>query len=187
VTKTQGDVRACLNTLQFIRRRAVRVTAALVASAQVGQKDIEMNLLDICSSALAYPEKALGTMSAAGAGDDSERVLQTMYDNVLSVPLAGGISRAVDMYDWLALADFTSTAMRRGNAFTLQRYTSIAAAGVAQCATGGSRPRITVSKADWELRQRIAGAEHVANAALAAVPPNLRPFLTAQSVRVSVS
>lgn len=38
VDATGGDVRSCLNTLQFVRRRAHRVTAAALSAAAVGHK-----------------------------------------------------------------------------------------------------------------------------------------------------
>lgn len=45
--KTSNDIRSCLNTLQFLSRRANKITVKLVAELNVGQKDMEKSIFTI--------------------------------------------------------------------------------------------------------------------------------------------
>mmetsp|Transcript_46222 Transcript_46222/g.76990 ORF Transcript_46222/g.76990 Transcript_46222/m.76990 type:complete len:1050 (-) Transcript_46222:217-3366(-) len=62
---TECDVRSCLNTLQFLKRRGNRrVNEAIIRSMALGQKDINKSLFSIWTSIFEMPRKRNTPMTA---------------------------------------------------------------------------------------------------------------------------
>lgn len=184
MTKTDSDLRSCLNTLQFIRRRAARVTATLVANAQVGQKDVERGLTDICADVLRESRAPLRRLTEVGVGEDVDRLLSCMHEHYLGLMSVTKLDAAAAAADWLEVQDFTNTAAWRNNAMQLLKFATPAIAAVALAASAPHvDPRsLKFPKKDWEARQRMQDGERVCADALKAMPPQFRPFYSRQTV-----
>lgn len=87
VDLTDGDVRSCLNTLQFIKSRTSEVTEKVVRTAAVGMKDGGASLHDVWQNLFVPVSAKAMRKQGVAPGADSKYVGK----------LAGIISSAGDM------------------------------------------------------------------------------------------
>lgn len=45
--KTEGDIRACLNTLQFLSARSKRISSEAIEQSRIGNKDFKQSVFNI--------------------------------------------------------------------------------------------------------------------------------------------
>ncbi|CAN0373232.1 unnamed protein product, partial [Laminaria digitata] len=170
------DVRSCLNTLQFVARRAAsaagvrNASAALLTAVAEGVKDERRDLFEVLRS--VFTRKKSGTkrrLFLAGEGgsggvymaerkeadvyeevqafNDHGKVLSGVHENFLGIRYNDPtLSKAAAAMDWLEMADLMDARTSRTQDYSFSRYAPLAAAGVHYLCRSDQRAAISQPK-----------------------------------------
>ncbi|KAK9809883.1 hypothetical protein WJX72_001010 [[Myrmecia] bisecta] len=165
--RTEGDVRSCLNTLQFLARRTRRVRLAHIQALQIGQKDMSKGAFTVWQELFQKRAKR-GHSGVASTVDETNRLftlLQDFGDNDLI--LAGQhenvanacyhdthMQRTAAILHHFETADtFTRMCHRRGE-FGLLKYVPACLLAVRSLAAGPERVMLQWPRASGEAHRR---------------------------------
>ena len=88
--KTDNDIRSCLSTLQFFRKRGQQLRTSDVASAAVGSKDATRSLFSVWESLFTVPRPGKVGVDSTGLGGEQADSLPARYKNVLAMLYSSG-------------------------------------------------------------------------------------------------
>eukprot|EP00891_Asterochloris_glomerata_P002587 jgi/Astpho2/2587/Aster-04292 len=171
--KTECDVRACLNTLQFLARRLRPITTADIHRLQVGQKDVSKGAFAIwqellvskvpsgrtAASPAAQLQQRLGMLQDFG---DSELVMAGLHENVYRTRyMDTQLRRTAAIADLLGASDrFAAMTHRRGE-WALVKYQPACALLLRSLAAGPDRLQL-----QWPQAGAAAARQHAARQTL---------------------
>ncbi|TYJ55605.1 hypothetical protein B9479_003755 [Cryptococcus floricola] len=191
---TSGDVRSCLNTLQFIKSRSNAVTEEIVRATSLGLKDTSTTLHSAWS-ALFIP---LPAKKRRAQGIDSERYLPRLipiiqscgeYDKVAQgvfehyphlKPLDGTLGNVGSVLDWVAFTDRLQGRIGAEQAWDLMGYVpwSLGAWFPHMAAQANSAKPAEYPKADYEAYQNRTANELVTSQFTTLLPPVYRTLFS---------
>ncbi|KAI0302221.1 P-loop containing nucleoside triphosphate hydrolase protein [Russula brevipes] len=156
-----GDLRSCLNTLQFIKARCSDVTEQLIRSATAGMKEADANYLSVLTDLFCPMSKKRVKERGLGEVDESK------YVERLSHAL-----EATGTLDRVALGCFEHYANLHRHDASFARYTKANEWLVAYDVLSGSMrnereygerggPRVERPKADWECHVQTRASEEI--------------------------
>ncbi|KIR51748.1 chromosome transmission fidelity protein 18 [Cryptococcus gattii Ru294] len=196
VEMTSGDVRSCLNTLQFIKSRSPVVTEEAIRATSLGLKDTSTTL-QTAWKALFVP-LAAKKRRAQGNIDDTRylpRIIPIInscgeYDKLLLgafehypnlKPLDGTMKNLTKVHEWLAFSDRLQARVTSEQEWELLGYIpwGVGAWYPHLASQGNSSKPTDYPKADYEAYQTRSSNEEVARAFMNVLPPILRSmFIT---------
>jgi chromosome transmission fidelity protein 18 len=88
--KTDNDIRSCLSTLQFFRKRGKQLRASDVAGASVGAKDASRSLFSVWESLFTMPRPEKVNPEEQGAGSELANSVPARYRNILGILYSSG-------------------------------------------------------------------------------------------------
>ncbi|KAK4688524.1 chromosome transmission fidelity protein 18, partial [Tremellales sp. Uapishka_1] len=196
VEVTKGDVRSCLNTLQFIKSKSKVVTDDAIKSSSVGIKDSGSSLQSVWNS-LSIPIGAKQRRKTAAIDDgryvnrltfeiqacgDYDKVVQGLFEHYPNLkPLDATLSNVNKMLDWLEYYDRISTKVNENQDYELMAYLPYSMVPwYSHFAAPANNAKPTEwPKADYECYQtRTANTEIMTNMKNL-TPPVLRSLFTA--------
>ncbi|OWT35579.1 chromosome transmission fidelity protein 18 [Cryptococcus neoformans Bt1] len=195
VEMTSGDVRSCLNTLQFIKSRSVVVTEEAIRATSLGLKDTSTTL-QTAWNALFIP-LAAKKRRAQGSIDDTRylsRIISIInscgeYDKLLLgafehypnlKPLDGTMKNLTKVHEWLAFSDRLQARVTSEQEWELLGYMpwGVGAWYPHLASQANSSKPTEYPKIDYEAYQTRVSNEEVATAFKNVLPPILRSMFT---------
>ncbi|KIY50839.1 P-loop containing nucleoside triphosphate hydrolase protein [Fistulina hepatica ATCC 64428] len=171
VSVARGDLRGCLNTLQFIKSRNGKVTEAIIRRATVGMKEAESSIGSVLNSLFCHLSKkraaelglteeeesryvarlsrevdASGKESSVAVGCFAQYARLRQYDATFS--------RYEKANAWLVAFDTLSAAMYTDGDFALSSYLSYMLVPFYALFQERGASRIERNQDDWECLQR---------------------------------
>ncbi|TXT07460.1 hypothetical protein VHUM_03180 [Vanrija humicola] len=196
VELTTGDVRSCLNTLQFIKSRSSVVTTEAIKASSVGTKD-SGTTLNTAWNGLFVPLAAKQRRKVIGAIDDGryadrlafmvqacgeyDRLVQGCFEHYPNLkPLDPSFRNICRLHDWVAYYDRLSGKVAENMEFELMAYLPYAVVPWhSHFAAPGNASRPTEwPKADYESYQARLANEEVTLSLKSALPPVLRSLFS---------
>ncbi|GAA5965764.1 hypothetical protein JCM8115_000918 [Rhodotorula mucilaginosa] len=144
VEVAEGDLRSCLNTLQFIKRNGSTVDAEAIRSSALGQKDTGTSSSQVLNRIFKKPPRKRGAPGVSGVGVDEryvarivrdvqtsgeyEKISQGCFENYLTASgtNAEALPRIVDALDWIWLYDQLDHRLRSEREYELLAYVPFA-------------------------------------------------------------
>uniref|UniRef100_A0A673KJX4 Chromosome transmission fidelity protein 18 homolog n=1 Tax=Sinocyclocheilus rhinocerous TaxID=307959 RepID=A0A673KJX4_9TELE len=195
--KTDNDIRACINTLQFLHRRGQKhLDQRSVNSISVGLKDQNKGLFSVWQEIFQLPRlkrkriggDTFGGFDEAGPKDgaqrlqhilhlvssngEHEKLTQGLYDNFLSMKLKDpGMLGVCAGLDWMCFSDLLNECVLHGQNYSLMRYFPFLPAAFHHLYAANSVPRINYPHSHYEA---FTKTQHTKNALLAMlndIPP----------------
>ncbi|XP_031419946.1 chromosome transmission fidelity protein 18 homolog [Clupea harengus] len=206
--KTDNDIRACINTLQFLHLRGQKhLDQRAVTSVCVGQKDQNKGLFYAWQEIFQLPRtkrKRIGA-DASGAGEEAwlnegaqrlqhilhivsstgenEKLTQGLYDNFLNMKLKDPSLRGVcEGLEWLCYVDALGDCMIHTQNYSLLRYTPCLPAAFHLLYAHTHTPRIIYPSSHYEALTRTQHMRNAVVAMLAEIPPAVRSRLAITSL-----
>ncbi|KAK8861703.1 hypothetical protein IAR55_002526 [Kwoniella newhampshirensis] len=196
VDVTSGDVRSCLNTLQFIKSKSSAVTDEAIRSSSVGLKDSGTTLQSVWNS-LFIPLAAKQRRKTSGIDDgryvdrlsfavqacgDYDKVVQGCFEHYPNLkPIDASLGNLCKVHDWLGYYDRLATKVGEGQEWDLMGYVPFAiTAWYSHLAAPANNAKPTEwPKADYECYQARVVNEEIATNLKNLIPPIMRSlFLT---------
>ncbi|MCJ8747698.1 hypothetical protein PDJAM_G00156220 [Pangasius djambal] len=198
--KTDNDIRACINTLQFLHGRGQRqLDQRVVNSMSVGLKDQNKGLFSVWQEIFQLPRlkrkriggDPFGGFEEAGLKDSSQRLqrilhlasssgeheklTQGLYDNFLSMKLKDpSLTGVCSGLDWLCFSDLVNECVLHGQNYSLMRYLPFLPAAFHHLFAANSVPRITYPSSHYESFTKTQHTKNALVAMLAEIPPSIR-------------
>ncbi|KAJ7047115.1 P-loop containing nucleoside triphosphate hydrolase protein [Mycena alexandri] len=174
----RGDLRGCLNTLQFIKSRNQEVTEAVIRGATVGMKEADTSLISVLNSlftpltrkrvkelALTEAEelKYVGRLSREidGCGRENSIAVGCFAHYVTLRQHDANFSRYEQANEWLITFDLLSAAMYSDGDFALSPYLPYTLVPFYHLFKERGAPRVERSQADWECLVQTRANEEI--------------------------
>ncbi|XP_034155813.2 chromosome transmission fidelity protein 18 homolog isoform X2 [Pangasianodon hypophthalmus] len=198
--KTDNDIRACINTLQFLHGRGQRqLDQRVVNSMSIGLKDQNKGLFSVWQEIFQLPRlkrkriggDPFGGFEEAGLKDRSQRLqhilhlasssgeheklTQGLYDNFLSMKLKDpSLTGVCSGMDWLCFSDLVNECVLHGQNYSLMRYLPFLPAAFHHLFAANSVPRISYPNSHYESLTKTQHTKNALVAMLAEIPPSIR-------------
>ncbi|XP_030636662.1 chromosome transmission fidelity protein 18 homolog [Chanos chanos] len=198
--KTDNDIRACINTLQFLHGRGQKqLDQRTVSSMTVGLKDQNKGLFSVWQEIFQLPRlkrKRIGAdpyiglveaglkegaqrlqniLHLASSNGEHEKVSQGLYDNFLSMKMKDpNMSAVCSGLDWLCFSDLLNECVMHGQNYSLMRYLPFLPAAFHFLYASNSVPRINYPNSQYEALTRTQHTKNAMVAMLAEIPPAVR-------------
>lgn len=196
VALTGGDIRSCLNTLQFVKSRSPVVTMEDIKASSVGAKDTGTTLQTAWNALLIpmaakqrrkelgidngrYVDRLAFTVQACGEHD---RIVQGCFEHYPQLkPLDASFANICKLHDWLGYYDHVSGHIGETMQFELMGYLTYAVIpwhSHFAAPSNASRPT-EWPKQDYEAYQTRVTNEEIAKTAKSGLPATLRSLFSA--------
>eukprot|EP00043_Microstomoeca_roanoka_P014073 m.138608 g.138608 ORF g.138608 m.138608 type:complete len:933 (+) comp15918_c0_seq3:100-2898(+) len=148
---TDGDIRSCISTLQFLAQNSKQVTLRDLKNTSVGRKDKVINVRAVWTEVFRLPtsrtkQSSLLALSTAATGSggyriarirplieangEYEKIMFGLFENFLSIKgttsFDPDFKKTMVVHDWLHFFQEMQLAVQREQQFTLLRYCSYA-------------------------------------------------------------
>eukprot|EP01012_Entosiphon_sulcatum_P016068 TRINITY_DN21015_c0_g1_i2.p1 TRINITY_DN21015_c0_g1~~TRINITY_DN21015_c0_g1_i2.p1 ORF type:complete len:722 (+),score=110.61 TRINITY_DN21015_c0_g1_i2:25-2166(+) len=210
-TLADGDVRSCLNTLQFLKQKNLKVTTKGVAQANVGAKDhvralfpLWHDILHRLSDKAAYLRR-LPRVQPANEGKrlpmgkmdpgfeyvlaqiskytEHDKVIEGVFHHYLSTGYTDiNLKRTADCVDWLAWSEELGHRADWGGAFGLRKYLPYCAAQAHLRCSSTRAPKLEYPRMIQNCRQMQLSAREALQGLLAGFAAPLQPYYTLKSL-----
>ncbi|KAJ7157004.1 P-loop containing nucleoside triphosphate hydrolase protein [Mycena crocata] len=174
----RGDLRGCLNTLQFIKSRNQEVTEAVIRGATVGMKEADSSLVSVLNSLftpltrkrvkeLALTEveesKYVGRLSREvdGCGRENSIAVGCFAHYATLHQHDANFSRYEKANEWLVTFDLLSAAMYSDGDFALIQYLPYTLVPFYPLFKERGGQRVERNQADWEALVRTRANEEI--------------------------
>ncbi|KAJ7510162.1 P-loop containing nucleoside triphosphate hydrolase protein [Mycena galericulata] len=174
----RGDIRGCLNTLQFIKSRNHDVTEAVIRGATVGMKEADSSMVSVVTSLftpltrkrvkeLALTEveesKYVGRLSREidGCGRESSIAVACFSHYATLHQHDANFSRYEKANEWLVTFDMLSAAMYSDGDFALNQYLPYTLVPFYPLFKERGGQRVERSQVDWESLVRTRANEEI--------------------------
>ncbi|KWU40983.1 P-loop containing nucleoside triphosphate hydrolase protein, partial [Rhodotorula sp. JG-1b] len=207
VEVAEGDLRSCLNTLQFIKRNGSTVDAEAIRSSALGQKDTGTSSSQVLNRIFKKPPRKRGAPGASGVGVDEryvarivrdvqtsgeyEKISQGCFENYLTASgtNAEALPRIVDALDWIWLYDQLDHRLRSEREYELLAYVPFAFVAWYPLFSSQVPNPVELPKTDYEASHfaRVMylhrqAHQEVADAFAGSIPQNLKALFTGTNV-----
>uniref|UniRef100_A0A674NBX3 Chromosome transmission fidelity protein 18 homolog n=1 Tax=Takifugu rubripes TaxID=31033 RepID=A0A674NBX3_TAKRU len=195
--KTDNDIRACINTLQFLYGRGLKqVDVRTIQSVSVGQKDQNKGLFHLWQEIFQLPrtkrkrigegfEEAPGSGSGsqrfhhvfhlASSSGEYEKVSQGLYDNYLSMRIRDpNLQSVCEALEWLSFSDRLNQEILHCQNFSLMRYLPFLSVTFHFLFAHTHVPRITYPHSQHEAFSRLNSSRNALSTMLSDIPACIR-------------
>ncbi|KAK0239840.1 P-loop containing nucleoside triphosphate hydrolase protein [Armillaria nabsnona] len=174
----KGDLRGCINTLQFIKSRREAVTEDIIRKATVGMKEAEMSVISALNDLFSPLSKR--RVKELGMGDEEEsryvgrlsRVVESCgRDSSIAIGCFShyanlrqhdaDFSRYQKANEWLMTFDCFSSAMYTEGEFALSQYLPYTLVPFYPLFQERGGPRVERDQSDWENVQTTKANEEI--------------------------
>ncbi|WWC88031.1 uncharacterized protein L201_002934 [Kwoniella dendrophila CBS 6074] len=195
VDVTSGDVRSCLNTLQFIKSKSSSVTDEAIRSSSVGMKDSGTNLQPVWNTifiplAAKQRRKAIGIDDgryvdrisfAIQSNGEYDKIIQGLFEHYPNVkPIDASLGNLCKVHDWLGYYDKLSSRVSESQEYDLMSYLPYAITpwySLLAAPANNSKPT-EWPKSDYEAYQARIANEEISTSLKNLLPPILRSLFS---------
>ncbi|KAF5331123.1 hypothetical protein D9619_005373 [Psilocybe cf. subviscida] len=178
VTIAQGDLRGCLNTLQFVKTRGEDVTEPVIRKATVGMKEVDSTVISVLNNVFTPLSKkrvrelgmtdeedaryvarlsreidSAGRDSAVASGCFGHYATRRRHD--------ANLDRHEKGINWLTTFDHFSSAMYSDGDFALHQYLPYTLTSFYPLFSERSGEKVERNNADWEHLQTTRSNEEI--------------------------
>ncbi|KAF8211876.1 P-loop containing nucleoside triphosphate hydrolase protein [Mycena galopus ATCC 62051] len=174
----RGDLRGCLNTLQFIKARNQEVTEGIIRGATVGMKEADTSLISVVNSLFtpltrkrvkelglteAEEIKYVGRLSREvdGCGRESSIAVASFAHYATLHQHDANFSRYEKANEWLVTFDLLSAAMYSDGDFALSQYLPYTLVAFYPLFKERGGQRVERSQTDWECTVQTRANEEI--------------------------
>jgi chromosome transmission fidelity protein 18 len=204
--KADNDIRSCLNTLQFLKRRMTEITVSAVQSASIGQKDTQKNLFTLWKDIFQLPTVKKQSMILRRSQKEiskSDRFLYILY-NVMSVGVVDKVLQGVfenypsmryrdpsmkmtsNVLEWMAFQDVVDRIMMSTQNYTLMPYLPFASVAAHIYLASSANAKVHYPHQQYEVIQNIQRSNNIIESLFSDMPPKTRNFMTKRNLTVEI-
>ncbi|KAH8082309.1 P-loop containing nucleoside triphosphate hydrolase protein [Filobasidium floriforme] len=198
---TEGDVRSCLNTLQFIKSRTTEVTEKSVRKTALGLKDGGASLHGVWHNLFVPVTSKKKRQNGMATGEDGkyvgrlaevvmssgdvDRVMQGCFEHYPNLkPIDASIKNVARIHDWIHHYDRLHHRVGKFQEFELMGYMPYAVVPwhTHMAAAANTSRAVDFPKTDYEAFLKSSAIKEIGTALLQSIPANLRTIYNSSSI-----
>lgn len=213
-TNADGDIRSCLNTLQFLHRQGKSVTTTDVAGLGVGQKDLTRGVFDAWTAIFqastvkntAFQKGRTGagpsqgfepipqeqqefynTLSLLQSVGDTELVLGGCHENLLRMPYSDlTMKKTCEALEWIGVSESIVCHARLTSDYSLMAYAHYGPLAVKRIASCPDRVQLEWPKAYSTYHRQLQSNKGLLIGWLQHVEPRSVPHISPKSAALDM-
>lgn len=200
---TECDIRACLNTLQFLNRKKEFLNVVDIGSQVVGRKDMTSSIFDIWRAVLQKPKSkvkgpALNSCKQEGQNftklhdiishhGDYELGVEGIHENFLHMRYHdSAMEKTVKCLDFLCDSNLLSQRTMRAQQFFLYAYQPSIIISIQRLIAQVEKPNIEWPKSHQRYRATFTGKKDLLKSWLNRISPTVSRYLSLDSIVADV-
>jgi len=201
--KTDNDIRSCLSTLQFFRKRGKQLRAVDVASTSLGSKDSTRSLFSVWDDIFSIPRAdKVDTMAELGVAGRKEaantlgaryrsilstvqscgeydRLVQGVFENYLNIKFKDtGMAGVVKGLDWFTHFDLLHKEMLHGQVWALMGHFPFTLVAAHMLFASSTKQRVTFPTQNTEANTKLAKSQNILSSVVGDMLPYARVYST---------
>jgi len=201
--KTDNDIRSCLSTLQFFRKRGKQLRAVDLASTSLGTKDSQRSLFSVWDDIFCIPRAGkVDTMAELGAAGNKEaansvgaryrsilatvqscgeydRLVQGVFENYLNIKFKdSGMAGVVKGLDWFSHFDLLHREMLHGQVWALMGHFPYTLVAAHLLFASSTKQRISFPTQTTEAKNNLLKSQNVLASVVGEMLPSARVYST---------
>jgi len=201
--KTDNDIRSCLSTLQFFRKRGRQLRAVDLAGTNLGSKDAQRSLFSVWDELFAIPRaEKVDTISDLGQGSVKEaantigsryrnilsivqscgeydRLVQGVFENYLNIKFKdSGMMGVVKGLDWFTHFDLLHKEMLHGQVYSLMGHFPYTLVAAHLLFASSTKQRISFPTQNTEANNKKLKSQNVLASVVGEMLPSARVYST---------
>ncbi|KAK7111680.1 hypothetical protein V1264_011274 [Littorina saxatilis] len=214
--RTDNDIRSCLNTLQFIRKRHKELTLRTIQTMSVGQKDSHKSLFSVWKDIFTMPRPKRNRfvsiydltegksdslqlnaasptarfqhiLSLAQATGEYERVTQGLFENYLEAKSKDPHLVGLNLStDWLCFVDGINQYTMHKQDYGLMRYVPFLPVAFHMMYASFVPPRISFPHVQFEAQQQMNKVTNLVASMLTDMTPLVRKFVNLRTLTLDL-
>eukprot|EP00963_Diacronema_lutheri_P003835 scaffold287_cov337-Pavlova_lutheri.AAC.198 len=213
-TNADGDIRSCLNTLQFLYRQGKSVTTTDVAGLGVGQKDLTRGVFDAWTAIfqassvktttfqkgkmapgssrgfepVSHEQQELNnTLSLLQSVGDTELVLGGCHENLLRMPYSDlTMKKTCEALEWIGMSESMVCHAHRTSDYSLMAYAHYGPLAVKHIASCPDRVNLEWPKAYSSFQRQLQSNKGLLVGWLQHVEPRSVPHISPKSAALDM-
>eukprot|EP00092_Neocalanus_flemingeri_P030900 GFUD01033557.1.p1 GENE.GFUD01033557.1~~GFUD01033557.1.p1 ORF type:complete len:883 (+),score=321.60 GFUD01033557.1:37-2685(+) len=201
--KSDNDIRSCLSTLQFFRKRGKQLRAVDVASASLGSKDSQRTLFSVWDDLFTIPRAGkVDTMAELGVAGKKEaantmgaryrsilatvqscgeydRLVQGVFENYLNIKFKdSGMNGVVKGLDWFGHFDHLNQEMLRGQVWALMGHFPFTLVAAHMLFASSTKQRVSFPTQQTDAKNNLIKNQNVIASVVGDMLPSARVYST---------
>lgn len=200
--KTDNDIRSCLSTLQFFRKRGKQLRAVDLANTNLGSKDSQRSLFSVWDDLFSIPRadkvdtmaelgntkkeaantvgaryrSILGIVQSCGEYD---RLIQGVFENYLNIKFKdNNMAGVVKGLDWFSHFDLLHREMLHGQVWALMGHFPYALVASHLLFASNIKQRISFPTQETEAKNNLLKSQNVLASVVGEMLPSARVYST---------
>ncbi|GAA5833833.1 hypothetical protein JCM5353_003070 [Sporobolomyces roseus] len=194
VETAEGDLRSCLNTLQFIKRRGNVVDEQAIRSTSLGMKDTGTSSIQVLDRLFKKPSRKKGVSTDdryvsrvvrdVQTSGEYEKIAQGCFENYLIARDTDNesFSRINDALDWLYFFDRLDGNLRTDRAYELLGYVPYSFVPWYPLFSSQTPNPVELPKTDYEMYLQRTAHEEIASSFSLGLPIDLKYSFTGHAL-----
>ncbi|KAK4052058.1 Chromosome transmission fidelity protein 18 [Microbotryomycetes sp. JL201] len=190
---SEGDLRSCLNTLQFIKRRSSVVDEAAIRSTLVGTKDTGTSLSQVIERLFRKPPRKKGRSADdkfvnrivrdVQTSGEYDKISQGCFENYLGAKTMTDTWPKIDeALDWMFLYDRLDGKLRADRDYELLAYVPYTFVPWHKLFSSYSSEPLAFPTSDYEAYLKRTAHQEIAQVFTTGMPHGLKNLFTATNV-----
>jgi len=201
--KTDNDIRSCLSTLQFFRKRGKQLRAVDLANTSLGTKDSQKSLFHVWDEIFSIPRaekvdtvadlKNVGVKQASNtiggryqsilslvqSCGEYDRLIQGVFENYLNIKFKdSGMSGLVKGVDWIIHFDLLHKEMMHSQVYGLMGHFPYTLVAAHLLFASSTKQRISFPTQNSEANQKLSKSQNILSSIVGEMSPTARVFST---------
>jgi len=201
--KTDNDIRSCLSTLQFFRKRGKQLRAVDLANTNLGSKDSQRSLFSVWDDLFTIPRAdKVETVYELGAADKKEaantvgsrfrsilstvqscgeydRLMQGVFENYLNIKFKDcNMIRVGKGLEWFSHFDVLNKEMLHGQVWALMGHFPYALVAAHLLFGSNTKQRINFPTQETEAKNNLLKSQNVLASVVGEMLPSARVYST---------
>ncbi|KAK4051293.1 Chromosome transmission fidelity protein 18 [Microbotryomycetes sp. JL221] len=190
----EGDLRSCLNTLQFIKRRTAVVDEAAIRSSVVGMKDTGTSLSQVIERLFRKPPRRKGASNSndryvhrivrdVQTSGEYEKISQGCFENYLAAKhMTDTWPKILEALDWVFLYDRLDGKLRADRDYELLGYVPYTFVPWHKLFSSYSSETLEFPKTDYEAYIKKTAHQEIAQAFSTGISHTLKNLFTGTNI-----
>jgi len=201
--KTDNDIRSCLSTLQFFRKRGKQLRAVDLASTSLGSKDSQRSLFSVWDELFCIPRAdKVDTMAELGSSEKKEaantmgaryrsilatvqrcgeydRLVQGVFENYVNIKFKdSGMAAVVKGLEWFSHFDLLHREMLHGQVWALMGHFPFTLVAAHMLFASSTKQRVSFPTQHTEAKNNLLKSQNVIASVVGEMLPSARVYST---------
>jgi len=193
--KTDNDIRSCLSTLQFCKKKGKILSSDDISKMSVGMKDSQKSMFSVWAEIFSVPSTDDGSkrrtkdatnkpvgrfgsiLSAVASCGESDRIITGVFENYLNIQFKDSdMSNIMSGLDWFSHFDILQQEILHSQNYSMMGHLYFPIVASHYLFASVNKPKISFPTQMSDLRNRLTQTTHVVESVMGEMLPKTRAY-----------